>query len=234
MMNITNFAQTWKPRILLAVLLAAGVLSYAALYETSRAAGYSVFLAWGWPLLIDGVVLFAVISLAERQTRGLSTGFVWFVLIVFDAASITLNAAYGLEISWQAALVHSLPAAVAPLMLKLFTNDIKDAEAAKRAADEAAKLARSQHRSAAKRAANGEKSALRNGNAAAPIEAANAAKSEKIEARRSQIITLKAADPDLSPAQLAEIVGASADTIRRDLRALNGQVNGNGNGGNHD
>lgn len=224
MINITEFSAVWKPRILLIVLAAAFVLSYAALYETATAAKYNFALAILWPLLVDGVVLFAVISLAERQAQGLSTAAPWLVLIVFDLASIVLNASYGAAISWQAAIIHALPALVAPLMMKLYTNDIKDAEAAKQAAVEAAKLARSQQRTTRKQAAYGEKRLLKHGNEAAPIAAANDARAAKVEERRAQIIDLKAEQPELTAPQLAELVGASPDTIRRDLKKLNGKV----------
>lgn len=213
MTDIRTFANIWKPRLLLSVLVAAFVLSYAALFQQATAAGYHWGLAWLWPLLVDGLVLFAVISLAERQTRGLSTGFVWFVLIVFDVASIILNASYGLEISWQAALVHAAPATVAPLVLKLFCNDIKDAEAAKLAANEAAKAAKASKRITA---FDGKSAQFGPQN----LTAANESRQQKIDARRAKIRELLADDPQLSNADLAGLLGCSPDTVRRDLEAI--------------
>jgi hypothetical protein len=76
----------------------------------------------------------------------------------------------------------------------------------------------------AKPAADREPVALRNGNPGFPIDQARTVKANKVKARRAELMSLTQQNPDLSPPQLAEILAVSADTVRRDLRALNGQV----------
>jgi hypothetical protein len=217
--RLIEFTTIWKPRILIAVMGAAFVLSYVALYETATAAKYHWSMALGWPLLLDGVVLFAVISLVERQHQRLGTFTPWSVLILFDAASITLNAAYGWAISWQAVIIHALPALVLPLMMKLYTNDVKDAEAAKEAAQQAAKVAKVAQRQTARTAANGEKTPFGPQN----LPAANDAKQARIDDRRALVADLARqglTQADIGTRLKAAGHAASPDTVRRDLAAL--------------
>ena len=56
------------------------------------------------------------------------------------------------------------------------------------------------------------------------LDVANEAKRQKIEDRRAEVLRLKR--EDMSQAEIARMLGVSPDTIRRDLKALNGAVPG--------
>lgn len=222
--RLNEITETWQPRLLIVIMSAAFILSYAALLALAIEAGYSIWLGWLWPLLLDGMIISSTLSLVKRQFAGQPTRYIWFLLVLSDGLSIGLNG-YAAWPNWAFMAIHAAPPLVLVLLLKSYTNDAKDDAKQRIEAAEAAKLARAAQRiTRAKPAANGEKRLLNNGNEAAPIEVAQAAKTAKIEERRAKIIDLKQDDPDLTPPQLAAMIGASADTIRRDLKALNGKV----------
>lgn len=128
--RLTKLTDVWTPRLVIAVIMAAFVLSYMALFVLAQQAGYPWGLAWLWPLVMDGVIIITSLSLVKRQMRGDKTGYVWFLLILFDGVSIFLNGSAGYTgntlMGWSFALIHALPPLTMVLTLKLLTNEVKD------------------------------------------------------------------------------------------------------------
>lgn len=128
--RLTKVTDIWTTRLVIAVIMAAFVLSYMALLALAMEAGYHWSLAWLWPLVMDGVIVITSLALVKRQMRGDKTGYVWFLLILFDGVSIFLNGSAGYTgntlTGWSFALVHALPPLTMVLTLKLLTGEIKD------------------------------------------------------------------------------------------------------------
>lgn len=80
--------------LFLTILLAIGsfVLSFSGLHDFSLTCGYHPWLAWIWPLTIDGVIVaatIAVVVFSRRQDARL--WYVWVVLILASVGSIAGN-----------------------------------------------------------------------------------------------------------------------------------------------
>lgn len=242
--RLNRIADRWTPKIVVLVIAAAFILSYAALLALAIKAGYSVYLAWLWPLVLDGVVIAASLSLLKRQARGDNTVYSWFLLIVFDGLSIWLNAQYGGD--WLFATVHGLPPLTLVLLLKLYTADIKT-DAGHTAAAETLKQVRAEADSyrteaealAAKkdkltddiRRLQADKRQAKNGTnreisplTGASLSEAREVKQDKIEVRRRQVLDMLT--QGLDKADIAAELDVSARTIGRDIKRLNGAALG--------
>lgn len=122
--RLTRVTDIWTPRLVIAVIVAAFILSYAALWSLALQAGYHPWLAPLWPLVMDGVIVITSLSLVKRQMRRDRTLYVWLLLILFDGASIYLNGSVAGDLVF--ATIHALPPLTLVLVMKLYTNDIKD------------------------------------------------------------------------------------------------------------
>lgn len=98
-------------------------------------------------------------------------------------------------------------------------NELAELERKTKAAQDQLKALQSQLKRG-KQAANGAKSPLND----VPISHANEAKQAGIDARRQKILKLYQQDPNVTQKQLSQELNVSIDTIRRDQRALNGQL----------
>jgi plasmid maintenance system antidote protein VapI len=116
----------------LAVLVSALILSFETLRHTAGAYGYGPWLSVLWPLLIDGIILSQSLVVLRRSRLGFPTRFNWFLLLVFEAASLFINAAAGWVLGQTfteqliGAMVHGLPPVALFLIAKSMSNDIKD------------------------------------------------------------------------------------------------------------
>jgi outer membrane murein-binding lipoprotein Lpp len=245
--RLNHLADRWTPRIVVSVIAAAFILSYAALLSLAIKAGYHPLLAWLWPLVLDGVVIAASLSLLKRQSRGDSTAYAWFLLIAFDGASIWLNANFAGD--WTKAIIHGLPPLTLVVLLKLYTADIKTEArhvAAERKLDELAKAAGERRQEvdelaakiadlaakkdkltddirqlqADKRGAKKAKSSIFVPGDPERLAEAREVKQDKIEVRRRQVLDMLT--QGLDKAAIAQELGVSTRTIGRDIKSLNG------------
>ncbi|MDJ0393383.1 DUF2637 domain-containing protein [Rhodococcus sp. G-MC3] len=137
--------------------IASFVLSFAALWDLATMAGVPRNLSWLWPVIVDGTILQAtisVIALAQFQEQRSGRRFFWAVLIIAALVSIGANALHAF-ISQAGTLHPALSAAiatVAPVSLLAATHglgilvripSVSAIEAQSLVADETARAGRS-------------------------------------------------------------------------------------------
>ncbi len=123
-------AATWCA---LASTLAIGatsfVMSFAALADLAHQAGQPRQLAWLWPVIVDGTILQAtvsVVALAPRATARAARRYFWAVLAVAASVSVAGNALHA-AVSGAATLdpvIAALVATVAPVSLLAATHGL--------------------------------------------------------------------------------------------------------------
>ncbi|MBX5330862.1 DUF2637 domain-containing protein [Rhodococcus fascians] len=109
--------------------IASFVLSFAALWDLATMAGVPRSLSWLWPVIVDGTILQAtisVIALAQFEEQRIGRRFFWGVLITAALVSIGANAMHAF-ISDAGTLHPALSAAiatVAPVSLLAATHGL--------------------------------------------------------------------------------------------------------------
>lgn len=108
-----------------ALAFAAFLLSYVALRDLAALAGIPAGQAWLWPLIVDGVILEATISVvALRNGSRTARRYAWFLLVAGAAVSVAANITHAIVAadSRVPALVAALVASVPPLVLVAMTH----------------------------------------------------------------------------------------------------------------
>lgn len=109
--------------------IASFVLSFAALWDLATMAGVPRSLSWLWPVIVDGTILQAtisVITLAQFEEQRSGRRFFWWVLVIAALVSIGANALHAF-ISHAGVLHPALSAAiatVAPVSLLAATHGL--------------------------------------------------------------------------------------------------------------
>lgn len=109
--------------------IASFVLSFAALWDLATMAGVPRELSWLWPVIVDGTILQAtisVIALAQFDDQRSGRRFFWAVLVIAALVSIGANAMHAF-ISQAGTLHPALSAAiatVAPVSLLAATHGL--------------------------------------------------------------------------------------------------------------
>ncbi|WP_338886723.1 DUF2637 domain-containing protein [Rhodococcus sovatensis] len=109
--------------------IASFVLSFAALWDLATMAGVPRSLSWLWPVIVDGTILQAtisVIALAQFEDQRSGRRFFWAVLVIAALVSIGANAMHAF-IS-EAGMLHpalsATIATVAPVSLLAATHGL--------------------------------------------------------------------------------------------------------------
>src|SRR3990170_6152434 len=89
-------------------------MSYGALHSLARDSGVPSTLGWLWPLVVDGFIVVASLSVLHAVLEARPAGYPWVLLLVFSAVSVAGNVAHGPPTS-----VGRLVAAVPPVALVL-------------------------------------------------------------------------------------------------------------------
>lgn len=115
--------------ITIAIAGGAFVLSFAALSDLAVQAGQPRQLAWIWPVIVDGAILQATISvvaLASLTGAQAARRFFWSVLAVAASVSVAGNALYAAVSSQRslAPLIAAAVATVAPVSLLATTHGL--------------------------------------------------------------------------------------------------------------
>jgi len=111
----------WTYRISAAgVLVLAGAaftLSYDALHQLALDSRVRPGLAWMWPVVIDGTIVVALLTVLAAKRAAASTGYPWTLAGLFSAASVAFNVAHAPDRP-----VARLVFAMAPVALVLTTH----------------------------------------------------------------------------------------------------------------
>jgi len=102
--------------------LAAFSLSFTALMHLADRSGVNPVQAWEWPLIVDGVIVVATVSVVALSGRK-GTGYAWLLLVCAALVSVGGNVAQAVRLSteeptWIAASVATIP----PLVLLAATH----------------------------------------------------------------------------------------------------------------
>lgn len=89
------------------------VMSYGALHALARDSGVPATLAWLWPLVVDGFIVVASLSVVHAVLEA-RAAYPWALLLLFSAVSVAGNVAHGAPTP-----VGRLVAAVPPVALVL-------------------------------------------------------------------------------------------------------------------
>ena len=94
--------------------LAGFAMSYGALHALARDSGVPAALAWMWPLVVDGFIVVASLSVLHAVLEARPARYPWCLLLLFSAVSVAGNVAHG-----PPTPVGRLVAAVPPVALVL-------------------------------------------------------------------------------------------------------------------
>jgi hypothetical protein len=111
----------WTYRVSAAgVLVLAGAaftLSYDALHQLALDSRVRPGLAWLWPVVIDGTIVVALLTVLAAKRAGTAAGYPWALAGLFSAASVAFNIAHAPDRP-----VARLVFAMAPVALVLTTH----------------------------------------------------------------------------------------------------------------
>lgn len=108
-----------------AIALGAFWLSFTSLADLARRSGIDNGQAWAWPLIVDGIIVVATISVVALHEYGrAATRYPWSLLLAGAAVSVTANAVDAV-VSAEASVppvVAAAVSAVPPLVLLAITH----------------------------------------------------------------------------------------------------------------
>jgi hypothetical protein len=111
----------WTYRIsatgVLALAAAAFTLSYDALHQLALDSRVRPALAWLWPVVIDGTIVVALLTVLAAKRAAARAGYPWVLAGLFSAASVAFNIAHAPDRP-----VAQLVFAMAPVALVLTTH----------------------------------------------------------------------------------------------------------------
>jgi Protein of unknown function (DUF2637) len=111
----------WTYRIsaagVLVLAAAAFTLSYDALHQLALDSRVRPGLAWMWPVVIDGTIVVALLTVLAAKRANAHTGYPWALAGLFSAASVAFNIAHAPDRP-----VAQLVFAMAPVALVLTTH----------------------------------------------------------------------------------------------------------------
>jgi hypothetical protein len=111
----------WTYRIsatgVLVLAAAAFILSYDALHQLALDSRVRPGLAWMWPVVIDGTIVVALLTVLAAKRAAARTGYPWALAGLFSAASVAFNVAHAPDRP-----VARLVFAMAPVALVLTTH----------------------------------------------------------------------------------------------------------------
>jgi len=214
-----------------ALALLAFVLSYASLRHLAEQNGTGWALSWAWPLLLDFAMAVFSLAILRGNLRGERTWYPWTLTVIYAGLATVANVLDVMTLGLPPLVIAAAVKAIAPLTLVLAfellmqmvraevnrsalivrTADLRNEQAALTAALTALQDERSRLRTKI--------SQMRS--EAAPV-AVNQGDDGDIEARRGRVLAML--NEGMSAKDIAEAVGVSAATVRRDRQALNGQV----------
>jgi hypothetical protein len=101
----------------LVLAAAAFTLSYDALHQLALDSRVRAGLAWLWPVVIDGTIVVALLTVLAAKRAGKGAGYPWTLAGLFSAASVAFNIAHAPDRP-----VARLVFAMAPVALVLTTH----------------------------------------------------------------------------------------------------------------
>jgi hypothetical protein len=189
-----------------ALALAGFAMSYDALHSLAAQQGVAAPLAWLWPLVVDGFIVVASLSVVRAVADGRAAIYPWGLVLAFSAISVAFNIVHAAPTP-VARLVAAIPPAALVLSFELLMRQLR---AALRQADNVVR-AREPHVAVTATAAMTEPR---------PEPATSASGPPLLEQVREICAARQRADTRVTGAVLARELGISDGYARRLLRQL--------------
>jgi uncharacterized protein YoxC len=237
--------------ILLVALLAvaAFTLSYNALRELAGDNGIPSRLAWIWPLVVDGFLMVATLSVLRNSLNGEKSLYQWSLVALFTFASIGFNVLHA-DGGWLTMVVGAVPPVALALELAMgqLKSDVKRRNVSKTLAQLTEKResltqdvnaltekreSLTQNVNELKQIVNGERELDDASNVnLGKLTDANVKRADDANDAINELLTFYARSPNATQAEAGEHVNRSRSWVSIRLGELEeqGQINRNGNG----
>lgn len=196
------------------------ILSYDALYRLALANGITHSLAWLWPLCLDAFMVSASLAVLRNSLVSERTWYQWVLVGAFTILSISFNAIHAPS-TWLARGIFALPPLVVFLAFELLVSQIKSAVSRRMVSERQARID-TQVSPAANDTTQDD----------TLLTLTNETRKVQKESRQSQMIGIIAKEPSISYTDIAQRLGVSLPTVKRDMAELidTGKVRRNGHG----
>jgi hypothetical protein len=240
--------------LVMALAVAAFTLSYSALRDLAAGNGIPVRLAWVWPLVVDGFLLVASLSVLRNSLSGERALYQWSLVGLFTVASVAFNVVHAGRDPLAIAVGATPPVALA-LALELVMSQVKSdvkrqgvretlASLTQSVSDKRQKLTELERSIEAKRRdierltdQERQKSGVSNvslGKLNDPdtLKLANLTRSEDAQQAIERLLTFYADNPDAPQSEAADFADRSRSWVSQTLGELEaeGVIKRNGNG----
>jgi hypothetical protein len=101
-------------------------MSYDALHSLAVEQGVPVPLAWMWPLVVDGFIIVASLSVVRAVADGRHAAYPWLLVLAFSSISVAFNVVHAAP-TLVARLVAAIPPAALVLSFELLMRPGLDA-----------------------------------------------------------------------------------------------------------
>ena len=101
-------------------------MSYDALHSLAVEQGVSAALAWLWPLVVDGFIVVASLSVVRAVADGRRAVYPWLLVLAFSSISVTFNVVHAAP-TLVARLVAAIPPAALVLSFELLMRQLRAA-----------------------------------------------------------------------------------------------------------
>jgi hypothetical protein len=109
-----------------ALALAGFAMSYDALHALAREQGVPAPLAWLWPLVVDGFIIVASLSVVRAVADNRHASYPWTLVLAFSAISVAFNVVHAAP-TLIARLVAAIPPAALVLSFELLMRQLRAA-----------------------------------------------------------------------------------------------------------
>lgn len=101
-------------------------MSYDALHALAAAQGVPAALAWLWPLVVDGFIVVASLSVVCAVAEGRRAIYPWTLVLTFSAISVSFNVVHAAP-TIVARLVAAIPPAALVLSFEILMRHVREA-----------------------------------------------------------------------------------------------------------
>jgi len=99
-------------------------MSYDALHSLALTQGVPALLAWMWPLVVDGFIVVASLSVVRAVADGRLARYPWLLVLTFSTISITFNVVHAAP-TVVARFVASIPPTALVLSFELLMRQLR-------------------------------------------------------------------------------------------------------------
>jgi hypothetical protein len=110
----------------LGLAVAGFAMSYDALHSLALTQGVPTTLAWMWPLVVDGFIVVASLSVVRAVANSHSAHYPWLLVLTFSTISVTFNVVHATP-TVVARFVAAIPPTALVLSFELLMRHLREA-----------------------------------------------------------------------------------------------------------